>query len=134
MKKSGFTMIELVVVIMIIGLISSVMLPNFASIQDSAKNNTLKQVIHTLQMSVESYQLSTGAYPSTMSTIESLVTALQENGDLSGSPSNPFTGNTFSSDDSSGLINFVYNSSDDDYYLEGFGRNNTTSLIQVGSY
>jgi type II secretion system protein G len=134
MKKTGFTMIELVVVIMIIGLLSSIMLPNFSSIQDSAKNNTLKQVIHTLQMSVESYLLSTGAYPTTASTIESLVTLLKDNGDLSGSPTNPFTSSPFLSTDSSGLINFVYDSASDDYYIEGFGRNNTSSLIQVGSY
>lgn len=126
-------MIEMVIVIMIIGILTSVLLPNFSNIQDSAKNNAIKQTLHTFQMAIESYQLSTGTYPSASNTIEDLITLLKTTNSLSSSPKNPFTGTSFTSSDSSGKIIFTYNATSDTYTLEGFGRNNATSLLYIGS-
>ena len=133
MKNTGFTMIEMVIVIMIIGILSSILLPNFSSIQDSAKNNAIKQTIHTFQMAIESYNLSNGTYPSSAGTIDELVLVLKNNDAISTSPTNPFTGSSFSDSDPSGRITFTYNSTTDDYALEGFGRNNSNVLIHIGS-
>jgi len=134
MKKNGFTMIELVIVITIIGLLSSILMPNFSRIQDSAKKNTVKQVVHTLQMALESYYLESGSYPTSISSIDELLTTLQTSGDLSSPPTNPYTGQPFASSDDSGKIDISIDTEADSYHLTGYDRNNATVIIQAGSY
>ncbi len=52
MKRSGFTMIELIFVIVIIGILSAVALPKFLGVATQAKVAKVKSYVGTLNMTV----------------------------------------------------------------------------------
>lgn len=64
MKKNGFTLIELMIVIIIIGILISISLPNFLSAQEKAKISSIKSNMKTFQVMLESYSVDWGGtYP-----------------------------------------------------------------------
>jgi prepilin-type N-terminal cleavage/methylation domain-containing protein len=70
--QKGFTLIELMVVIVIIGVLVAIALPNFIGAQDRAKIAGVKANARTLQVVVETYAVDWGGtYPSTISAITS---------------------------------------------------------------
>ncbi len=61
---SGFTLVELMVVIVILGLLITIVALNVLPAQDRAKVDKAKADIATLDQAVELYRLHTGVYPS----------------------------------------------------------------------
>lgn len=59
-SKKGFTLIELMVVIVIIGILVAIALPNFISAQDRAKISSVKANMHTIQTVAETYAVDWG--------------------------------------------------------------------------
>ena len=86
--KKGFTLIEILVVVIIIGIIAAVAMPNFRNV--SSRNNTAKAKadIRALQIAVENYYLyNKSAYPSTLASLTTAVPSL-----LKSIPKDPFSG------------------------------------------
>jgi prepilin-type N-terminal cleavage/methylation domain-containing protein len=63
--KKGFTLIELITVISIIGLISTVVLANLTRARAKARDAIRVQALQELQKAVELYYQDYGAYPTT---------------------------------------------------------------------
>lgn len=63
MKKNGFTLIELMVVITIIGLISSIAMPRFVEITNSAKVANVQGNLSSMRTAIGMYNVKTGEYP-----------------------------------------------------------------------
>ena len=59
-KAKGFTLIELMVVIVIIGILVAIALPNFIAAQDRAKLSSVKANMHTAQTMAETYAVDWG--------------------------------------------------------------------------
>jgi len=62
MKKGqkGFTLIELMVVVVIIGILAAIAIPNFIAMEKRAKEASLKGAMHTLDLALEDYAVNTG--------------------------------------------------------------------------
>ena len=94
MKKHGFTLIELMIVIVVIGVLAAIAVPNFVRMIVNAKEAGVKSNSHTVQMAAEDFAVQNdGVYATDLSSTcamsgETIVQMLPQNTFLE----NPFTG------------------------------------------
>jgi general secretion pathway protein G len=74
-KEEGFTLIELMVVIVILGLLATVVVINVLPNQDKAMVGKAKADIALIEQAMELYKLNNLSYPSAADGLQALVTA-----------------------------------------------------------
>ena len=74
-RQRGFTLVELMVVVVIIGLLATVVMINVLPSQDKAMVEKAHADISTLEQAVETYRLELMAYPATAQGLDALVKA-----------------------------------------------------------
>ncbi len=72
--QRGFTLIEIMVVVVIIGVLGAIVVPQFMSRPDQAKVTAARTDIQAISTSLEMYLLDTFNYPSTQQGLEALTT------------------------------------------------------------
>ena len=73
-SQSGFTLIEVMVVIAIIGIMATLIVPRIMSKPDEARVIAAKQDISTLVQALKLYRLDIGRYPSSEQSLQALMT------------------------------------------------------------
>ncbi len=71
--RKGFTLIELMVVIIILGVLAGLVLPRFMGRTEEAKRTKAKLQIENLESALKLYKLDNGSFPSTQQGLEALV-------------------------------------------------------------
>src|SRR5690606_36032493 len=72
--ERGFTLIEIMVVVVIIGLLAAFVAPNLMGNVDTAQINRARQDIRNIETALNLYRLDNFRYPSTVEGLEALVT------------------------------------------------------------
>jgi general secretion pathway protein G len=72
-RQCGFTLLEILVVMVILGIMASFILPNIMGRTDQARTIAAKNDIRTLTGALKLYRLDNGTYPSTEQGLEALV-------------------------------------------------------------
>lgn len=63
-KQSGFTIVELLIVIVVIGILAAIVITTYAGIQSKARDAKRISDISTLQTEIEAFYTQNGYYPS----------------------------------------------------------------------
>jgi general secretion pathway protein G len=71
---AGFTLIEIMVVVIIIGLLAAVIVPTVIGKVDEARVVKAKQDIQALETALQMFRLQNSKYPTTEQGLQSLVT------------------------------------------------------------
>lgn len=71
MKRRGFTLIEMLVVMAVIATLLTIAVPRYFQHLDRAREVTLRETLATVRDAIDKYQADTGRYPETL---EELVT------------------------------------------------------------
>lgn len=74
MRQKGFSLIEIMVVVIILGILASIVVPKLLSRPDQARVVKAKQDVQAIQNALELYKLDNGFYPSNDQGIPALVT------------------------------------------------------------
>lgn len=72
-RPRGFTLLELLVVIVIIGLISGLVLPRYFDTVGKSKTKIARAQIAALEKALDQYRLDVGSYPSTEQGLQALM-------------------------------------------------------------
>lgn len=72
-QQSGFTLIEIMVVVVILGILASVVVPRIMDNPDKARVAKAKQDIRALESALDIYRLDNFTYPTTDQGLEALV-------------------------------------------------------------
>jgi general secretion pathway protein G len=72
-RQAGFTLIEIMVVIVILGLLAALVVPKLVGRTEEAKRTQTRVQIKNIQQAMELFKLDNGFFPSTDQGLEALV-------------------------------------------------------------
>ena len=140
-NQKGFTLIELMIVVVIIGILAAIAIPNFIAMQNRAKEGSTKANMHTLQLASEDYGVqSDGVYARTMVAGSGIVASLPGGG---ATFKNPFSGITGAANawefrgftltaaptSEPGLSSYAVDTLANSYNIKGYGKTAVLTLV-----
>lgn len=87
-KEKGFTIIELLIVIVVIGILAALVITTFTGIQERARNTERETDIKALHSQLEAYYAEQGYYPTLAEVVDGTTLAGLDDGALTSPPNN----------------------------------------------
>jgi general secretion pathway protein G len=117
-RRSGFTLVELLVVIVVLAVLAAIVLPKFVNSGARSRESALKADLRELRNAISAFQVDTGKYPNTLADLAetdktkvrgadgAVVSASGWHGPYVESvPTDPVTGGAFKYDKAAGAVN-----------------------------
>ena len=129
-QSRGFTLVEILIVVMIIAILAAIIIPQFSSAADETRDNSIKMDLHRIRQQLEVYkQQHNGAWPALTNIADQLTKASKADGStaavgtagygfgpyLREIPKNPRTGTNAVDDDAVGSSAWYYNETTGDF-------------------
>ena len=137
MKRSAFTLVELMIVVIILGILAAVVIPQFTDASTDARLSSLTTNLATIRGQLELYKLQhNGTYPSLKDFEDQLTAGTAQDGTagtdfgpyLQRIPNNPFTvggtGNDVTSDAAAAAKAWYYNETTGEFKANDGGATN----------
>ena len=119
MDTRAFTLIEMLIVIVVIGILVGVLLPNFRGVQDEANTQRARSELRTVATALESYYIhNSNAYPSALTSLATASPLI-----INRIPADPFNGSTA----------YQYNTTSGYYVVWSIGIDRTVGLTGINS-
>jgi general secretion pathway protein G len=68
-KKSGFTLVEILIVVIILGILAAIVIPQFTNASTEARNNSMRSTVQSIRSQIELYKVQhSDLYPTTAAT------------------------------------------------------------------
>lgn len=87
MKRHGFTLVELMIVVIILGILAAIVVPQFSEASSDAQMNSLMSNLRVIRGQIELYKLQhNGTYPDLTNFTTKMTQKTNPDGSTSGSP------------------------------------------------
>ena len=96
MNKNAFTLIEIIIVVVLLGILAAIVMPQFSSSSDDARTNAQATDIRAIQGQIHLYQAKVGSYPPNLATlVPDYMLSL---------PTDPVSGGAYVYDSGAGIV------------------------------
>lgn len=95
---AGFTLVEILIVVVILGILAAMVIPQFTAAGDKAQENAVKMDLHRVRQQIEIYRVHHNDTPPTLATFaEEMTMATDKDGNVAavgtdGYPLGPYLG------------------------------------------
>jgi len=122
-RSNGFTLIEILVVVVLLGILAAIVFPQLGSAAEDGRRSALKQTLHRVRQQLQVYHQHHGGWPNNFG--EQMLRRSNQSGDtadngsadgeypygpyLNEKPNHPFTGGSTIGEGSVGSSDWYYN-------------------------
>ena len=86
-RQSGFTLVEILIVVIILGILAAIVIPQFTNASQDARKNSLTSQLQTIRSQLELYQVQhNGSYPTLAQLWGNMTAKSNADGTTTGTP------------------------------------------------